>query len=84
MSGLESRKVVSGLRYIFLSAVYRTGFEQVSIRVGNVAPPAAGTGEDAVFEDNPLCGIFVGPGVSGSRDELTCAGEMIKMSSSSP
>ena len=52
--------------------------------MGNVAPPDAGTGEDAVFDDNPLCGIFVGPGVSGSRDEVTCAGEMIKMSSSSP
>ena len=49
----------------------------INVRVGMNSPPAEGTGGDAAITVNELCGIFLGPGQTGSTSILTCDGEYL-------
>ena len=51
--------------------------KDINVRVGMKSPPAEGTGGDAEITDNELCGIFLGPGQTGSTSILTCDGEYL-------
>ena len=49
--------------------------KDINVRVGMRSPPEEGTGGGAEITDNELCGIFLGPGQTGSTSILTCDGE---------
>ena len=49
----------------------------ISIRVGMKSPPAQGTGGDVEFNENILCGIFIGPGQLGATSILNCDGKYL-------
>ena len=49
----------------------------INVRVGMNSPPAKGTGGDAEITVNELCGIFLGPGQTGSTSILTCDGNYL-------
>ena len=49
----------------------------INIRVGMKNPPADGTGGDAEFTENKMCGIFIGPGQLGTTSVQNCDGEYI-------
>ena len=49
----------------------------ISIRVGNESPPADQSGDDEILDANPLCAIFVGPGIDGAEEVMVCEGEAV-------
>ena len=49
----------------------------ISIRVGNESPPADQSGDDEILDANPLCAIFVGPGINSAKEVMVCEGEAV-------
>ena len=54
---------------------YAERSSDINIRVGMKSPPADGTGGDVEFTENKLCGIFIGPGLSGATSIVNCNGK---------